>query len=372
MVRTWRKYGVVVLACLMVITLVLAGCGQTQPTAGSTAASSGGAAGGTSGGSTGSAKAEPDYAFYNGKTVTFVVATSAGGGYDSYGRLIAPYLQKYLPGSTVIVKNVPGAGHIIGANEIYNAKPDGLTLGTFNKGLIMSQIAGMEGIKFDMSKFTWIGNASSDSRVLIINSSLPYKTMDDIVKSGKELKLASAGVGSASSNDGLMVSKIFGFKVKLIAGYSGQQADLGMMKREIDGQVGAYDSMKSLIDQGQARAIVIIGTNKVADLPNVPMLSDIAPASSKAIVDLMDSQASLARPIGATPGIPEGRVLALREALQKALSDPELLAKAKQAQLPINYLNGDDMAKTVSNALNQPPDVVSIIKEAVNSPSKEK
>ncbi len=80
--------------------------------------------------------------FYKDKTVTYIVATAPGGGYDLYGRLIAEYMQKYLPGSTFVVKNVPGAGHIVGANTLYASKPDGLTIGTFNTGLIFTQLVG--------------------------------------------------------------------------------------------------------------------------------------------------------------------------------------------------------------------------------------
>ena len=84
--------------------------------------------------------------FFKGKTVTYIVATAPGGGYDAYGRLVAEYMQKHLPGSTFVVKNMPGAGHVIGANAIYAAKPDGLTIGTFNTGLIYNQLIGLEGV----------------------------------------------------------------------------------------------------------------------------------------------------------------------------------------------------------------------------------
>ncbi len=334
---------------LLVVFTVISGCGQTaahpQPQKNSAA---------------------DELAFYQGKTVTFVVATKAGGGYDAYARLIAPYLQKYLPGSTVIVKNVPGAGHIIGANEVYNAKPDGLTLGTFNKGLIMSQIGGMEGIKFDLAKFTWMASASTESRVLVVSAKTPYKTIDDL-KQAKEVKLATAGVGSASHNDALMLSNIFGIKVKLISGYAGQEADLAMMRGEVDGQVGAYDSMQNLINNKEARAIIIIGKEKIPELPDVPLLSDIAPGDKKELVDLVDSQAWLARPLAATPGIPEARAKVLQDAMKKALSDPELLDKAKQAKLPITYVSPEDVSKTVTGSLNQSPDIINLVKDIVKN-----
>jgi len=351
-----------VLGCVFLFIFALAGCGGKS---GEQPKSPQGAQGASS-----PQKAEDDLAFYNGKTVTFIVATKAGGGYDAYARLIAPYLQKYLPGSTVIVKNVPGAGHIIGANEIYNAKPDGLTLGTFNKGLIMSQIAGLEGIKFDLAKFTWLADASTESRAFVLSTKTPYRSIEDLKKAG-EIKLASAGVGSASHNDALMLSNIFGFKVKMISGYSGQEADLAMMRGEVDGQIGSFDSMRTLIENKEARAILIIGRNKIEELKDVPLLSEIAPPDKKALADLMNAQAWLARPIAATPGIPEGRAKVLREAVKKALGDPELLAKAKQAKLPVDYIPGEEVAKLISSALNQSPEIVSLVKEIVKSGGKE-
>ena len=108
-----------------------------------------------------------DSGMFKGKTITYIVATSPGGGYDTYGRLIARYLQKHLTGSRVIVKNVPGAGNIIGANEIYAARPDGLTMGMFNTGLIYDQLIHRDGVQFDLTKFSWIGKAASEGRAQI-------------------------------------------------------------------------------------------------------------------------------------------------------------------------------------------------------------
>jgi len=304
---------------------------------------------------------QADVAFYNGKTVSFIVATKPGGGYDAYARLVAPYLQKYLPGSTVLVKNVEGAGHIIGANTIYAAPADGLTLGTFNKGLIVSQLAGMEGIKFDLAKFVWIANAATEPRAMVVTAKGPYKTVEDLI-AAPEVKMGGAGVGSESSNDALMAAAILGFKVKMINGYAGQEADLAMMRGEIDGQIGTYSSMKPLIEQGEARAILIIGKEDVAGVPN---LRQKAPAEKKALVDLMESQAQLARVIAATPGIPEGRAKALRDAVKKAFADPELLAKAQQAGLPINYMSGEETGDLVRAALDQKPEVIQLIKDIV-------
>src|SRR5487761_1058948 len=107
-----------------------------------------------------------DTNMFRGKTITYIVATGPGGTYDTYGRLLAHFLQKYLPGSHILVKNIPGAGHIVGANTLYAARPDGLTIGTFNTGLIYDQLLKRPGVLFDLTKFSWIGKAANDTRAL--------------------------------------------------------------------------------------------------------------------------------------------------------------------------------------------------------------
>ncbi len=129
-----------------------------------------------------SAMAQTGAEFFKGKTVTYIVSTSPGGGYDLYGRLVAEFMQRYLPGSTFVVKNLPGAGHLVGANTIYASKPDGLTIGTFNTGLIYNQLIGLDGVKFDLNKMSWIGKAASDPRVFTMHPDLPIRNLPGTAK----------------------------------------------------------------------------------------------------------------------------------------------------------------------------------------------
>src|SRR5436189_6448895 len=107
-------------------------------------------------------------------------------------------MQKYLPGSTFVVKNVPGAGHLVGTNSIYASRPDGLTIGTFNTGLIYNQLVSLEGVRFDLTKMSWIGKAGSDPRVVLIAAQSPIKTFADLQAAKGPVNFATAGVGSAS------------------------------------------------------------------------------------------------------------------------------------------------------------------------------
>jgi putative tricarboxylic transport membrane protein len=303
------------------------------------------------------ASVQPDVAFYNGKTVTFIVATKAGGGYDTYARLVAPYVQKYLPGSTVIIKNVPGAGHIIGANEDYAAKPDGLTIATFNTALIYSQIVGAQGIQFDLAKFTWIAKLASDNRVLMVGTKTPFQTFDDALKASQTtpIVLSSAGVSSASNIDALLLQRATGLQVKMIAGYSGNDSELAILRGEVQGEVGSYSSLQSYVTNGDGRIILQIGMKKEPSLLNVPLLSDIVTPDKKPIADLILTDASLGRLVAAPPGVPEARRQALIQAFQKATADPDFLAAADKAKLPIDPAFGDDVGNLIKSALNQSP-----------------
>src|SRR5215211_8238866 len=154
------------------------------------------------------AQAQQGADFYKGKTVNYIVATAPGGGYDLYGRLVAEYMQKYLPGSTFIVKNVPGAGHLVGTNTLYASKPDGLTIGTFNTGLIYNQLIGLDGVKFDLTKMSWIGKATSEPRVIVIAEQSPIKTFGQLREQKQPVNFAVAGIGSAAYVETVMLTNL--------------------------------------------------------------------------------------------------------------------------------------------------------------------
>jgi tripartite-type tricarboxylate transporter receptor subunit TctC len=185
--------------------------------------------------------ATPDYAFYKGKVINYIVAARPGIGYDSYARVIGKYMQKYIPGTTVIVKNLPGAGHITGANETYLAKPDGLTVGTFNTGLIYSQILKQPGIRFDLTKYSWVGKAASDQRVLVVGLKSPYKTIRDIIDSKEPVNMAASGAGNSAYNETILTAVALGAKtMKPLPGYSGREAEMAVLRGEVAGTSGAY------------------------------------------------------------------------------------------------------------------------------------
>ena len=311
--------------------------------------------------------------YYDGETVTIIVATNPGGGYDTYARLLAPRLQKYLPGSTVIVKNVPGAGHIIGANELYRAKPNGLTIGTFNKGLITAQIVGMPGIRFDLAKLSWLGTPATEPRLFVVSDKAPFRSMEDILAGKETVIMSSAGVGSSAHTDALIIARILGLTtMKLVSGYKGTEGEMAMMRGEIHGQVGSIDSVMPLIKSGDAHPMMVIGDERLKEFPDVPTLYEYAPPEQKPVVDLMVAQGLISRPYAAPPGVSPERLQILREAFEKAWADPEMLSNAEKVGRPIDLRNGETVAKIVTGALNQPAEVVAMLKDTMGTAKKKK
>jgi putative tricarboxylic transport membrane protein len=308
--------------------------------------------------------ADADY--FRGKTITYIVATGPGGGYDSYARLIARYLEKYLPGSRVLVRNVPGAGHIVGTNTIYASKPDGLTIGMFNTGVIYDQLIHRPGVLFDLSKMSWIGKAADDTRALLISTSSPYKNINDILKAKVPIKFAAAGVGSAAYNDTRILADALHLKVDIVPGFTGNEGEMSMLRNEVVAQVGTADSLEEFVKQGHGYfALALSGSPKA--LPGVPRASQyIKDEHGKRLLALLQTLSEIGRLTAGPPGIPP-KVLAFeRNALMAVMKDPQFLAEAKKLDLDIDPLPGDVVAAKIKAALDQPPETVAALKEAAS------
>ena len=296
--------------------------------------------------------------FYKGKTVTYVVATAAGGGYDTYARVVADFMQKYLPGSTFVVKNMPGAGHLIGANAIYASKPDGLTIGTFNTGLIYNQMIGLEGVRFDFTKMSWIGKAASEPRVILISTKSPIKSFEDLQKSKVPVNFAASGAGSASYVETKMLMEALKLPIKMIAGYSGTETEMAMRRAEVFGTIGSRSSFEGFVKNGYGRLIAQIG-GKEKDVPQLASL--VTDPNGKTLIALIASQGEIARLTAGPPNIPKERLEALRGAYQKAMEDKELQARVAKLGLPLDPDYGDDVLRQVKEAISQSPETIALL-----------
>jgi len=299
-------------------------------------------------------------ASFEGKTITIVVGYKPGGGYDRYARLIAKYLPKYIPGNPgAIVQNMPGASSVIAANHLYSvAKPDGLTIGTFNNATVVAQLIKVEGVRFDLTKFAWLGSAASDAVILSVRSDLPYKTADDLRKV-KQFVIGTTGPGSSTHDFPALLDEFAGFNFKLVPGYS-SSADvmLALERKEVDGRAGSYDSIKPFIDRGLVRPIIRNRTS-APGIEKLPIDESLATSQQgKLIMAVNAVPTQIYRPFVAPPGTAKDALKILRDAFANALKDKDLLAEAAKGKMTIDYVSPEDALKVVSEVLGQPPDVV--------------
>jgi tripartite-type tricarboxylate transporter receptor subunit TctC len=301
--------------------------------------------------------------FYDGKTITLIVTTKPGGGYDFYGRLIGKYMQKYLPGSTIIVKNMPGAGHIIGCNALYHSKPDGLTFGVFNRALALAQVAGLKGIKFDQGKMSWLGSPCSELFSFVVTNK--FKDLGD-VKKAETMRLVSDGIGAVNYLTPALFEYMAGWNnFKIATGYAGGEKELVIMRGEMDGLFVSWASFVKFVQAGHGHPILFIGKWKPKGYENIPFLQDvITDKKYQPIVKLMIAVQGLGRPFAGPPGIPEDRLKVLQEAFEKACNDPELIKIATKAQKPIDLVPAAEAEEYTRNLLDVSPEVVKLIKKA--------
>jgi tripartite-type tricarboxylate transporter receptor subunit TctC len=310
------------------------------------------------------AQAAGDADYFKGKKVTYIVATTPGGGYDFYARLVTRHMKRFMSKATFVVVNRPGAGHVIGANLIYTARPNGLTIGTFNTGLIYAQLTGRKGIRFDLNKFSWIGKAAADPRMVATGAKLRFKSIRDFQGTGAPHKFGASGIGSSAYNEAIMLSKAFNLNIKLIPGYGGTRSQLAILRGEIVGMMGGRSSVRGFVDSGKGRYILQIGGAPVAGVDQAKDLANTP--DGKAIVALIASQAELARFTAGPPKMHKGRLGVLRAAYRKALKSPELHAQAKTAKRPIEPLFGEAVAKRVRAAFKQTPVTVALLKQVLS------
>lgn len=298
--------------------------------------------------------------YYQGKTITIIVGTNPGGGYDNTARIVAKYLPKFIPGKpTVIIQNMPGAGHIIAANYIYNiSKPDGLTIGTFNRGLPFAQLSKTAGVKYDMRKYTWIGSMSVDPTALFVRTDLPYKTADDLKKAKTPLVCASEGLGTSGYQFPLLLKELAGFNIKIINYLSGADSRLALERREADARASSYSTTKPYVDRGFLRPI-LRGQVAIPEIKNLPIDQDyVTDKKGKTIMSMLSSVDLMSRPFVLPPRTPVNITNILKNAFAMMAKDRALQEEGRKMNMDIQYASAEECMKVVNFNLNQPEDII--------------
>lgn len=304
---------------------------------------------------TGSAQTPAE--FYKGKTIELIVGYSAGGGYDTYARLLARHMGKHIPGNpTIVVKNLDGAGSLKAANHIYNtAAKDGTVFGTIGRGAPFDPLFGTPEAQFDAAKFTWLGSANNEVSVCVAWHTSGVKSIEELRT--KELVVGGTGPSADTDQFPRIVNGVLGTKFKIVTGYpGGNDISLAMERGEVQGRCGwswssVMSTQKSWYDEKKIIVLVQLSGAKHPDLKNVPLIMDLAKTpEEKQILNLVFARQALGRPYMAPPGVPADRAAALRKAFMDTMVDKEFLADAEKQKQEIAPTSGEEVQKILDEA----------------------
>ncbi len=312
--------------------------------------------------------------FYKGRQVTVVVSTSQGGGYDSYARMVTRHMARQIPGNpTMVARNMPGAAHVRAANWLYAQAPqDGSAIGTVGQTIPDFQLFDGTGVEYDAKRFNWIGNPIAGNNVVVLWHTTGIRTIEQLMT--RTVSIGASGPNSTASFYPSVMNNVLGTKFKIISGYpGGNEINLAMERGEVEGRgSNSWASWKATrpdwVAEGKLLVITQIGPRKEADLPNVPLLSELARnEEERHILNSFSASIALGRPLLTGPGVPADRVQALRNAFRLTMSDREFLAEAEKAKFDIDPVYGDELQRVVAEFMATPKELIPKIKAAMMS-----
>jgi tripartite-type tricarboxylate transporter receptor subunit TctC len=306
---------------------------------------------------------------FAGKQIKILIGFSPTGyGYDTYGRLLARHMGKYLPGNPVLVpQNRPGAGSLNLANYLYNAAPrDGTEIAIVGRGVAMEPLLGgaaSQG-KFDSTRFAWLGSMNNEVSGFYIRQPGPAATLAEIT-AGKPLQVGSTGAGGDQHVFAIALNSLLGTRLKPIAGYPGtQEIMLAVERGELDGVVGyswgvARSGNKAQLDDGSLKIILQLALSKHKELENVPLITELVSSpEDRQVLEMIFSRQSMGRPLVAPPGVDPRLTDALRQAFTEAMRDPQFIAEGAKMELELNHVAGAEVQTMIERLYRSPAAVV--------------
>ncbi len=309
--------------------------------------------------------------FYRGKKLDMIIGYSAGGTYDLYARLVARQLGNYLPGNPIIIpRNMPGGGSRTAVTWLYQQGPrDGTVLATADQSLSVEQAMGDKQLRFDTRELIYIGNPSADNNTTATFHTSPVKTIEDAKRIS--VPLGATG-GSTSSQYPKAMNALIGTKFRIILGYpGGNDINLAMERGEVAGRGsnawGAWKATRAdWVRDGKLNVLVQIGLTKAHDLPNVPLLMDLATnPEDRAVLKLLSASTTIGRPIFTTPGVPPERVKALRQSFDRMMKDEAFLEVAKKENLEIEPVSGEELQRIVADIVATPKSIADRLQDII-------
>ena len=303
--------------------------------------------------------------FYRGKQLSLVIGTSPGGDYDLRGRMLARYMGKYIPGNpTIVPRNMPAGVGLQAANWLATVAPkDGTSLHMVMQNMPMHQALGGQGVQFDAAKFNWVGNTTNSPNTVATWHTTGVRTVAQARES--EVILGAPGTATSSVYYPMMMNALLGTKFRIIAGYpGGNDVNLAMERGEVGGRgsnswASWVSTKPDWLKENKVHMIVQIGLARHPDMPDVPLLTELATnEQDRAVLRFMSADTAFSRALATTPEVPPDRLDALRRAFDTALKDADLVAESAKAQRDLSADRGEVVQQVVIDLIHTPPEVI--------------
>jgi tripartite-type tricarboxylate transporter receptor subunit TctC len=315
--------------------------------------------------------------FYKGKTITILAGTGAGNVYDIFARMFARHMSKHIPGNPdIIVQNMAGAASMIAANHLYNvSKPDGLTIGAIFPALYFDQLIGRGEVKFDWSKFIWLGSPAKSDQLLYMRADSPFKTIEDVVKASPPPKCGATGTTSTAYYIPKLLDELIGTNFEIVLGYkTGTDIDLAVERGEVICRAFTIEAFYARepfftwVKKKFVRILVQTGKKRderLKDVPTIPELMDKYKVddSGRRLTALVLAGGEFGRPYVLPPNTPADKVKVIREAFAKTLKDEAMLAEARTNNLDIEPSTAEELDRLAKEVVSQPPDIIAKMKK---------
>jgi tripartite-type tricarboxylate transporter receptor subunit TctC len=320
------------------------------------------------------AKADAVADFYKGKTISVIVSTTTGGGYDTMARAVTRFIGRHMPGNpTFIVRNMPGAGGIPAMNYLYNvAERDGTVMAAVQNNTPLEPLLGTREAHYDATRFNWLGTPSFEVSMVLLWHTVAVNSVEDLERI--ETHMGASGANSTPAFYARLLNATLGTRMKLINGYPGQNdAFLAMERGELDGYPSVfYSTLTSTrpnwLPDKLAKAIIQYGPERLKELADVPFAPDLlTDEDDKLLMQAAFAPQALGRPMVMPPGVPADRVAALRTALADTYADPRFLAESKRMGLGVNApRTGAQLQDVIARAYLSPAPVIERLRKLNN------
>jgi tripartite-type tricarboxylate transporter receptor subunit TctC len=310
------------------------------------------------------ARAQSVAKFYSGRTVNILIGTGEGGAYSIYGQLAAEYLGKLLPGNpNVIARNMPGAGGIKITDYLANLAPkDGTELGILTDLATATQMLQPRAVRYDLSKFSVIGSLVTDNPVVMVRADTGVRNFAEF--KSKSIVVGATGKGSQTYIHPALLKDMLGANIKIVTGYRGStEIGLALERGEVQAQSATWVSWQALhsdlINRKEIIPIVQLGLRKERDLPDVPLVLELATTDEdRQVLEFMSSGSQIGRALFAPPGVPADRIAALRSAFDTMVKDKDFLEAAVERKLVIAATPGTEVQAIIQKVVSFSPAVI--------------